>query len=1123
MSKKIRILALTLALIMLVGVTPISLFATEEASSKSAMTEIQGEEKESVLDFLASKATGSLYTQMAFADLLTKIDSDAAIVTEGAWSGTEGGQATFVQNATGATTQQLDSSPGPNKEKDTFLWKRGEAQLLDSSVAEGTSKAETDVTFVYSSPAQTSKGYAKNGRTLYVGSVSLKCGEANNSYISRIRIYSKQTVETCVDGVVTTQTSGDLLSSAKTLFGYDASTGALKANGITVGIYSQDEFTNLTAAYDHALDTVYLYVNGVYITSVPKILTSTSGTSSSFPVKSTNHYDTATTWTSGEDTEDTSDDNYTKVSYAMTKVQTDAHFGTAGVFAGRLFSMDTARVYYTSPATAFEDASDPRTYIDANKDPANGVFKNEETGYYYYYENGVMQGGKTVTLGAYNLVLAPKTGRITNVYYSDVYTSISAAQVKALSGTLATKTDIALTSGLNNTATPTEYIFSTDENGNYIPVLEDGESVYAAASGGKLYDVTYADGAYTFTLADGEKVAATIDATTAYAPLKVDGAAVTMEDGTAVLVKVQAESKAVAATNIVTKVGSTNIYEFTQKTRKSTYYYYSSTTNLSLGTKSNIGGDMQIASGAFGTTAQNAAYVLSFDLKAGDGLDGQSLASITFGKLRFKTSGGSNLDDNHIVALIKNADDGKYHLNIQGADIGVFSKDAYTNVMIVLTPDCDSDGDGTADTYSIEAYSNGVKVVEKQQYIRHYYSNENKGPVSLSENTYLASVGVYFNNGSYMWNDPLMYMGNYQAYAYEGTTTPELVAGSVVDADLSYTGYLPLENGTYGEYVNSKLVADGIGSIPAARLNGYNVALGEKIGLNFYVTPTSVNNIENAKAVFTVGDETQTVYLGDAEITESGYKLSALLSSIQMDTPVTLEIYDGEGNKAIITKDAKIYDSFNYTVKEYAEYLVKNSATYGTAAVNAAKAMVLYGAFAERYLTGASDLAATGSATTNLERASVQFSEVGSIATITGVSSNTLSVTNTDYDGVDLTATASDVTMLGEVKLVLDSALKIRIALNVTEAPTVDGGRLHTETDENGVVSYYVDIEGLTAVDYNTVKTVYVNNNKINVTVLAAANVVVNDTTGAYSTEFKNLMRALYGYYYYTAVYAKLI
>ncbi|MBR2465368.1 MAG: hypothetical protein IKB38_00335 [Clostridia bacterium] len=1120
MSKKIRILALTLALIMLVGVTPISLFATEEASSESAMTEIQGEEKESVLDFLASKATGSLYTQMAFADLLTKINSDAAIVTEGAYSGTEGNQVSFVQNATGATTQQLDS-PGPNNEKDTFLWKNGEAQLLDSSVAEGTSNAKTDVTFVYSSPAQTSKGYAKNGRTLYVGSVSLKCGEANNSYISRIRIYSKQTVETCVNGVVTTQTSGDLLSSAKTLFGYDASTGALKANGITVGIYSQDEFTNLTAAYDHALDTVYLYVNGVYITSVPKILTSTSGTNKNFLVASTNHYDTVTTWTGGEDTEDTSDDNYTKISYAMTKVQTDAHFGTAGVFAGRLFSMDTARVYYTSPAAAFEEASDPRTYIDANKDPANGVFKNEETGYYYYYENGVIQGGKTVTVGPYNLVLAPHTGRITNVYYSsDVYTSISASDVTALTGTLATKTDIAMT-GLNNNKNATGYVFSTDENGDYIPVIENGEGVYAAASGGKLYDVTYADGAYAFTLADGAKVAATIDATTAYAPLMVDGAAVTMEDGTAVLVKVQAESESIVATNVVTKVGNTNIYEFTKKNRKSTYYYYSSTTNLSLGTKSNIGGDMQIASGAFGTTAQNAAYVLSFDLKAGDGLDGQPLDSITFGKLRFKTSGGSNLDDNHIVTLIKNADDGKYHLNIQGADIGVFSKDAYTNVMIVLTPDFDSNGDGTADTYSIEAYSNGVKVVEKQQYLRHYY-DKNKGPVSLSQNTYLAAVGVYFNNGSYMWNDPLMYMGNYQAYAYEGTTTPELVAGSVVDADLSYTGYLPLENGAYGEYVNNKLVADGI-YVPAANLNGYNVALGEKIGLNFYVTPTSVNNVENAKAVFTVGDETQTVYLGDAEITESGYKLSALLSSIQMDTPVTLEIYDGEGNKTIITKDAKIYDSFNYTVKEYAEYLVKNSATYGTAAVNAAKAMVLYGAFAERYLAGSSDLATAGAATTNFERASVQFSEVGSIATIAGVSSNTLSVTNTDYDGVDLTATASDVTMLGEVKLVLDSALKIRISLNVTEAPTVDGGRIHTETDENGVVSYYVDIEGLTAVDYNTVKTVYVNNNKINVTVLAAANVVVSDTTGAYSTEFKNLMRALYGYYYYTAVYAKLI
>ncbi len=1123
MSKKIRIMALVLAIIMLVGVTPISLFANEEASSESSTTEIKGEEKDNVLDFLASKATGTLYKNMAFADLLARIDSDAVIVTEGAYSGTEGNQASFVQNATGATNQKL-TNPGPNTQKDTFIWKNGEAQLLDSAVSEGSGNGKTDITFCYGPNATTGSGYLKDGRTLYVSSFNVKSGEANNAYVARLRIYSKQTVETCVNGVVTTTTSGSYLSSAKNFFTYDSTTGTLKANGTTVGIYSQDEFTNLTMAYDHALDTVYLYVNGVYITSATKMLASVSGVSKDFPVSSTNHYDTATTWTSGEDTEDTSDDNYTKVSYTLDKIQVDAHFGTTGVFAGRFFSMGSARVYFTTPSAAFEDASDPSTYIDANKDPANGVFKNEETGYYYYYENGVIQGGMTVSLGAYNLVLEPKTGRITNVYYNnDIYTSIDAAQVKALKGTLATKTDIAMTSGLNNSSSAKGYVFSTDEDGNYIPVLEGDVNVYAAVSDGKLYAVNYTDGAYAFTLADGAKVAATINEATAYAPLKLDGAAVTMEDGTAVLVKVQAETETVAATNVVTRVGSTNIYELTQKTRISNASYYSSTTNLSLGTKSSIGGDMQIASGVFDTSVQNAAYVLSFDLKAGDGLDEQTRDSITFGKLRFKTPSGSSLDDNHVVTLIKNADDGKYHLNIQGADIGVFSKDAYTNIMIVLTPDCDSNDDGTADSYSIEVYSNGVKVVEKQQYLRTYYDAQNQGVLPISLSPYLASAGVYFSNNMLMWNNPLMYMGNYQVYAYAQGTTPELVAGSAFDADFAYTGYLPLENGTYGEYVKNILVADGIESVPTANLNGYNIALGEKIGLNFYVIPSALEDVEKAKAVFTIGDETQTVYFKDAELTDSGYKLSALLSSIQMNTPVTLEVFDGEGNKMMITRKTEIYKNFSYTVKEYADYIVKNSSTYGTAAANAAKAMLLYGAFAERYLAGSSDLATAGTAATNYERASVQFSEIGSIATITKVASNTLTVSNTDYNGVDLTATAHDVTMLGEVKLVLDSALKIRIALNVTEAPAVEGGRLHTETADNGVISYYVDIEGLTAVDYNTVQTVWVNGNKINITVLAAANAVVADTTGAYSTEFKNLMKALYGYYYYTAVYAKLI
>lgn len=997
--------------------------------------------------------------------------------------------------------------------------------MTDSSVSEGTNKAKTDVTFCYVPNAFTSKGYNKNGRTLYVASYDLKCGDAFKAVAGRLRIYQKQTVVTCTNGATETKTTGELLSTAKNLFTYDTSYGVLRANGVAAGIFSEDAWTNFTIAYDYALDTAYLYVNGVYVTKATAILAKAEGTASTFFVKSTNHYDAAETWTSGKDTEDTADDNYTKVSYEPAKILVDSHFGGDAVFAGRFLSAGSVRCYYTSPATAFENAEDPATYIDGNKAPANGVFKDEATGFYYYYENGFLQGAKTVTVGSYKLVLAPETGRITNVYIgTDVYPTVSASQITALPGTAITKTNITLSSGLNNSGSVKSYVFSKDENGAYIPVLDNGSQVYAAISGGKLYAVTFADGAYSF---GDTKVAASIDVTTAYAPLTVDGAAVTMSDGTAVLVKVKAEEKTLPATNVVKKVGNTNIYEFTAKNRLWGENYYASTTNLSLGTKSNIGGDMQIVTGGHKNTIVTPSIVLSFDIKAGEGLDQQTKERIGFGKVRFKTvEGDSNRDDNGLVGFLRNKEDGKYHFLVHNTDAGVFSKNEYISVMVVLTPDWDANEDGTPETYAIEAYANGVKIVEKQQYIRNSCNASNLGTLSCLENIYLGGCGAYFSNGVNQWSEPLLYIGNYHSYAYENGTAPKLVAGSVIeDKNLTYSGYVAFEDGTYGRYENNILVEDGLTDATFATLNQYTATLGEKIGLNFFVDAEALADDEGAKAVFTVGDEKQTVYLKDAPVTENGYKLTALLSSIQMNTPVNLEVYDGNGNRVAIICGAGYYDSFNYSVREYAAHIVNNSSTYGTAAANAAKAMVLYGAFAQRYLTGNKDLSTAGNFISNFEKASVQFSEVGSIAKINSVkdmwTSPTLNVTDTNYDGVNLTGTANDASMLGSIRLVLDSVLKIRIALNVTEVPEITGGALYTEKDDEGNVRYFVDIVGLTAADYNTVQTVTVNGNNINITVLAVANAVASSS--AYSTDFRNLARAMYGYYYYSAVYAGII
>ena len=203
MKRKTGILALILAVIMLLGAMPLSLFAAGNTENEASDVEVT-DGKTEVLDYLTTQATGSLYTKMAYADLLKKIDSDAAIVTEGTYTGTEGGRATFTNATAGATTIQQES-PGPNQQQSTLIMVNGEAQMTDSSVSEGTNKAKTDVTFCYVPNAFTSKGYNKNGRTLYVASYDLKCGDAFKAVVGRLRIYQKQTVVTCTNGVTETK------------------------------------------------------------------------------------------------------------------------------------------------------------------------------------------------------------------------------------------------------------------------------------------------------------------------------------------------------------------------------------------------------------------------------------------------------------------------------------------------------------------------------------------------------------------------------------------------------------------------------------------------------------------------------------------------------------------------------------------------------------------------------------------------------------------------------------------------------------------------------------------------------------------------------------------------------
>lgn len=1113
MSKKLRFTALILTVVMLIGTIPLSLFAADEAI---AATETETEEV-SVLDSLTAATTGKAYTKLSFEALTEKLgEGNYAFITEGSYSGNEGQQAGFTNlKGSGAT-----NAPGPNKQQTTLIFKDGAAQLVDSSVsinfADGSYDKETDgilldtvkgaVTDVTYAIVPTGKVPVKDasGKNTWVASFNMMAGEAYPaSSIGRFRVYQTQKKATYTlnpeTGKYELTETKEIIKSARTkesfLFKFDAATENITALGTDTGCaFSTDTWTNFTAVYNYSTNEMELYVNGIKVKTQNNFLDSKWYT----PVKT-------------EPTEVNGKTTYTETYYTVDKMQIDCHYGVAAPFAGRFASYGDVRAYVAPYSAVCPNG----VYVETNTDPLNGVVKIGDN--YYCYQNGMLLGAKEVNYGALNLVLEAKTGRITNYYYAgDNLTSVTAEDLTSLKGV--TKSAFKKGLGVNNNKSADAYRFVTDENGNYTYIYaEDGVTLQYADKDLKVI-VKDADGNYAY--AEGA-AAATISDTENYAPLKdADGNAVTLADGTAVYVRVAAEKYNFSATNVITTVDSANgIYALAEKryATKEEASYYASAKALMAGTTTTMGRDLQatVDTGFDKNSVQD--FVIGFDIKAGPALNKMDVDNFgtNFGKLRFRklgvTSGsGTNIDDNAFYTLRRV--DGVYHIIMAGVDCGVLSEDVYTNIALAFKPNKE---DGY---YYADYYVNGVLVAEAQK-------------TAHTTDYWLQSYGFYgFNN--FKWSEPFMYFGN--MYAYSGTS--ELTTKAKLMSAHKNDSFVANADGTYGIYKNGLLVNDKVTEAPAsAKLDSYSVTLGDMIGLNFYVDASELAEDTAAKAVITVDGKKETVSLSDAVKTEDGLlKITAKLSSIQMDTPVTLAIIDGDGNTVTLTADEKNYEQFSYTVREYALYVKNNANTYGKEAVNAVKAMIVYGAFAERYFTSTKELSATRGVLTGIENLGYKMGSVGKVLENFTAKTDSTAVKSTDNKtaatayyftftpksaDVDTTGTATDPSKVGLVSLVLDSTLKIRIALNVDAAPTsVEGGTLR-EIDGK----YYVDIEGITAGEFNKVKTVTVDEElEIKISVLAVAKIIDSNPT-VYEDDFVNLAKAIYAYYYYTDLYVKTL
>ena len=146
-----------------------------------------------------------------------------------------------------------------------------------------------------------------------------------------------------------------------------------------------------------------------------------------------------------------------------------------------------------------------------------------------------------------------------------------------------------------------------------------------------------------------------------------------------------------------------------------------------------------------------------------------------------------------------------------------------------------------------------------------------------------------------------------------------------------------------GQYI------DGIG----AKLAGYSLSLTGNIGVNFYMELSDkIIADKDAYMQFTLPNGTVTkVLVSDAQTNttinagKTYYRFPCEVSSYEMTQDIKAQMFDGNG---------KCGKEYTYTVRDYAQYIIKNYSSY-VDAYPFAVAMLNYGASSQKYFNKAVD------------------------------------------------------------------------------------------------------------------------------------------------------------------------
>ena len=293
---------------------------------------------------------------------------------------------------------------------------------------------------------------------------------------------------------------------------------------------------------------------------------------------------------------------------------------------------------------------------------------------------------------------------------------------------------------------------------------------------------------------------------------------------------------------------------------------------------------------------------------------------------------------------------------------------------------------------------------------------------------------------------------------------------------------------------------------PAVSLYGRSITLKDNIDVNYYMEMSDSVFEHDAYLEFKIGGQTYKLNASDAaEVNENGktlYKFSCPVNAAQMSDTIETRI----------VIDNKTEEEYSYSVKEYATELLSKSNEYPTETIKLVKALLNYGTAAQNFFKYNTDKPANaGLSDTDKAVAAADFEEYKAVIKTDSANSQSNGLT---YYGSSL---------------ICKSEMTVRHYFMVNEGCDINNYKFSYVNADGNEVSltpkkasdgvYCVDINGIMARNLNSIFACKVTEkNKACIFELdygpfSYSQKVID--SGNSSEELKNLVNALYWYWYY--------